>query len=129
MYGTCNTKPEGPPNAISLLGALEVVTEVIVSSTFIPYLEQDLFWQLSCIHVKLHPISIYWQDDLLSDSFPVTDGNVKNAVGEMCPLIQYNYEVKNLINSEPDVSVATQAMDVLLDSIVTESCDWVRVVQ
>ena len=43
MHGTCSTTPEGPPNAISLLGALEVVTEVIVSSTFIAYLEQTLF--------------------------------------------------------------------------------------
>ena len=43
MHGTCSSKPPGPPNAIDLLGALEVVAEVIVSSTFIPYLEQDLF--------------------------------------------------------------------------------------
>lgn len=62
-------------------------------------------------------------------TLPVNDEGVKAAVEQMCPLIQYNYEVKDLIESEQEVSTATQAMDVLLDSIVEESCDWVRVVQ
>ena len=70
----------------------------------------------------------YLQEELVKDSLPVSE-EVKNAVKEMCPLIQYSYEVKDLINnSEPEVTTATRAMDVLLDSIVTESCDWVRVV-
>ena len=64
---------------------------------------------------------------MIDDILPVNK-DVVGVVKQMCPLIQYNYEVQNLINNEPEVPVATQAMAVLLNSTVTESCNWVRVV-
>ena len=71
------------------------------------------------------------QENLVINGLPVNDFLVvRNATKEMCPLLQYRTEVEDLmadcIESNESSCLEPQTMHILLDSIVNETCQWVR---
>ena len=57
------------------------------------------------------------QFDLQSKTLPSKD------ITDICPLVQYKYEVDKLPATATNLQ--TEAMSVLLEGVVNESCDWV----